>query len=164
MTKSTDIGGGPGVATLDVNNPPELPAAGTVAVAKEHVKNLAGEAKEQAKKVAAQARDQVEVLAERRKQAAAERLGGVAEALRETGRKLEEKDPDAPLGRYADKAAGQMDRFSGYLRTHDLRDLVQDAKELTRRRPGLVLAGTFLAGLVLVRFLKGSAAERAGRS
>jgi hypothetical protein len=166
MAKATGIDVGRGAVALDVSHPPELPAyapEGTVKQAKERMKSLASEVKDRTRKVAEQARGQVQELVEDQKEQAAAGLGSVAEALREAGRKLEEKDPNVPLGRYADRAAGQVDRLSTYLREHDLSDAVHDVKELTRRRPALVLGGSFLAGLMLARFLTGSRSGSAQR-
>jgi hypothetical protein len=174
MAQRTDVGGGLGTATLNPNDPPELPASttgtstpgandqGVAQQAKEQAKNLANEAKDQTMKVAEQARDQVQELVGRQKDEAAERLGSVAQALREAGRKLQEGDQSGDFGRYADRAAEQVERLSGYLRDNDLRGFVRDTESFARRRPEVFLGGAFLAGLTLARFLKSSAPERPG--
>ena len=119
-------------------------------------KDLAATAKSQTKRAAEQARDQVESLVVRQKDGASDRLDGVAAALRHTALTLEEGNLDADLGRYAARAARQVERLSNYLRDTDLRDLARDTAEFARRRPELFLGGTFLAGLMLARFLKSS--------
>ena len=50
--------------------------------------------------------------------------------------------------------------MTGYLRERDLEGLLEDVEQFARRRPEVFLAGTFLAGLLLARFLK-SSGERA---
>lgn len=129
----------------------------------QQVKDLASDAKQQTVKMAGQARDQVQELVERQKDQAAERLGGLAGALREAANKLQEGDQGANFGQYADRAAEQVERLSGYLRDSDLRGFVRDTESFARRRPEVFLGGTLLAGLMLARFLKSSAPERPDR-
>lgn len=127
---------------------------------KEEAKNLASEAKEQTKEVASQARNQVNELVGRQKDQAAERLGGFAGALRDAARRLDEGDDGFGFGRYAGQAAEQVDRFSNYLRQGDLSGFVRDAEGLARRNPDVFLGTTFVAGLLLARFLKASSPRR----
>jgi uncharacterized protein YjbJ (UPF0337 family) len=128
--------------------------------AKEQAKSLAGEAKDQAKEVANQARDHVQSLVGQQKNQAADRLGSLAGALREAGRKLNEGEQAGDFGQYADRAAQQLERVSGYLRDHDLRDFVRDTETFARRRPEVFLGGTLIAGLMLARFLKASSPDQ----
>jgi hypothetical protein len=122
-------------------------------------KDLAITARSQTKRVAEQARDRVQDLVVRQKDEVAGRLDGVAKALHHTALTLE-GNLDADLGRYAARAARQVDRLSNYLRDNDLRELARDTAKFARRRPELFLGGTFLAGLMLARFLKSSGGER----
>jgi len=121
---------------------------------KDQVKSLADQAKEETSKVAGQARGQVEGLVAQQKDRMADQLGHLAGALRDAGSKLDEKD--VGIVRYAGRAADQVERVSGYLREHQLGDVIRDAEAFARRRPEVFLGGTFLAGLVLARFLKAS--------
>lgn len=107
MAKRTmDEGTGLGTATPNLDPTHELPPAGAVqetlgqakdqvknlaSEAREQAKDLAGQAKDQAKEVANQARDHVQTLVGEQKNQAADRLGSLAEALREAGF-------DVPLG------------------------------------------------------------------
>jgi uncharacterized protein YjbJ (UPF0337 family) len=135
--------------------------AGVAQQAKEQAKNLAHDAKEQTKKVADQARDHVQGLVDQQKGQYADRLGSLAGALRETGRKLNEGEQTGDFGRYADRAAEQVERLSNYLRDQDLRSFVRDTETFARRRPDVFLGGTFVAGLLLARFLKASSPNEA---
>jgi hypothetical protein len=130
--------------------------------AKDQAKNLAGEAKEQVKDAANQARDHVQTLVGQQKDQAADRLGSLAEVLREAGRKLNENQQAGDFGQYADRAAQQVERLSGYLRDHELRDFVRDTETFARRRPEVFLGGTLIAGLMLARFLKASSPSQGG--
>lgn len=143
---------------LDPNH--ELPPHQNLAQdAKEQVKSLASDAKEQAKDVANQARDHVQTLVGEQKNQAADRLHSLADALREAGRKLNEGQQAGDFGQYADRAAQQVERLSGYLRDRELRDFVRDTETFARRRPEVFLGGTLIAGLMLARFLKASSPE-----
>lgn len=176
MTKPTDAGVGRGTATLpaqntfggsDLNRPGQQSQGqqdqGTVQQVKDQAKGLASEAKDETVKMAGQARDHVQELVERQKDEAADRLGGLAGALREAAHKLQEGEQGGDFGRYADRAAEQVERFSGYLRDNDLRGFMRDTKTFARRRPDVFLGGTFLAGLMLARFLKSSAPDQPDR-
>ena len=133
---------------------------GVAQQAKDQAKNLAHEAKDQTVKVAEQARDHVQHLVGQQKDQAADRLGSLAGALREAGRKLNEGEQSGDFGRYADRAAEQVDRLSTYLRDNDLRGFVRDTENFARRRPEVFLGGALLAGLALARFLKASSPNR----
>lgn len=147
-------------AGTDVNQQQERGAVGQV---KEQVKgearNLANQAKDQTKQVASQARDQVQQIVTQQKDQVAERLGGLAGVLHDTANRLREDERSGPFGGYADQVATQVDRLSTYLRNNDLRGFVRDTEGFARRRPDLFLGGTFLAGLMLARFLKASSPE-----
>ena len=127
---------------------------------KEEAKNLAQEAKDQTKQLAGQAGDHLNQLVSRQKDQAAERLGGLAGSLRDVAGKLEQDETMGNFGGYAHRAAEQVDRFSNYLRNGDLNGFFRDAETTARRHPDLFLGGTFLAGLVLARFLKASNPRR----
>jgi hypothetical protein len=122
---------------------------------KERAKDFAGQAKEQTRRVAVQTRDQVQGLVTQQKDRVASRLGSLAGTLREAG-------DEAGIGRYAGRAADQVDRLSVYLQDRDLREVVRDAESFARRRPAVFLGGTFLAGLLLARFLKASGGRQDG--
>ncbi len=166
MAKRTDVGGGPGTATPNLDPSHELPAytgtsePGVAQQAKDQAKNLAHEAKDQTVKVAEQARDHVQHVVSQQKDQAADRLGSLAGALREAGRKLNEGEQSGDFGRYADRAAQQVDRLSTYLRDNDMRGFVRDTENFARRRPEVFLGGALLAGLALARFLKASSPNR----
>lgn len=122
----------------------------------DELKDLAHQAKEQTTRAARQAKSQVGQLVMRQKDEAAERLKTLAEALREAGHKLAEREPDG-FGRFADRAAGQVERLSDYVRRRDLETFVRDVEGLARRNPDLFLGGALVAGVLLARFLKASA-------
>ena len=141
-------------------NPSGEPSVGQQA--KEQVRNLAEEAKRETSKAAGQAGDYVSGLVSRQKDQAADHLGGVAGAIRDVGNRLQEQDQAAGVGQYAMRAADQVDRLSHYLRDRDLKTFFRDTETFARRHPDVFLGGTFLAGLLLARFLKSSSDRGVG--
>ena len=134
---------------------------------KDKARNLVDEAKRETANLASQARDQVrnqvQGLVSERKDQMANRLGSLAGVLHDAGRRLDDEDGGG-FGRYAHRAAEQVDRLSTYLRDRDLDGFVHDSATLARRRPELFLGGAFLAGVLLARFLKASSERRRGSS
>ncbi|HEY9420468.1 MAG TPA: hypothetical protein VIW92_03555 [Thermoanaerobaculia bacterium] len=172
LNSGTTLGGtsfnpGTNVGT-DVNRPlmegqglgDQNQQGGMAQQAKDQAKGLANEAKDQVKQVAGQARDHVQELVGQQKDQAANKLGSLAGALREAANKLNEGEQSGDFGRYADQAAQQVDKLSTYLRDNDLRGFVRDTENFARRRPDLFLGTTFLAGLMVARFLKASSTNQ----
>ena len=88
-----------------------------------------------------------------------ERATGVvdvlAHAVRQTTDQLRHDQHDT-IARYVDRAAEQLERFSGTIRNKDIGELVRDAGRFARRQPTIFIGGSFVAGLILARFLKSS--------
>jgi hypothetical protein len=156
---------------------------------REQVEELTEEAREETVRLAADARAQVAAVVRRRQELLADRLGGIAAALREAGRRLL-RETARPAGTFAagvgawpapaapgpaparvdaatrgvceltERAARQVDRASRYVRGSELRDMVRDLEELARRRPAVLVGGSFATGMLLARFFK-SSGERA---
>lgn len=124
---------------------------------------LREQARRQSSLLAARARDRVEGLVSERKDLATQRLDQLAASLRNTASRLQDEQV-APIAQCADYCAGQVDRVSLYLRERDLEGMVEDVEDFARRRPELFLGGTFLAGLLLARFLKSSSERLAEES
>jgi hypothetical protein len=130
----------------DVNSPPAAgqPAAPLI----EQTRQKAGE-------VMDQARQQVQSKLGDQKDRATEGLGQVAQALRQTGQQLRDQQQEG-IGQYAEMAADQVERFSGYLKGQDIHQLVGEVESLARRQPALFVGGAFMVGFFLSRFLKSS--------
>lgn len=116
---------------------------------------LTNQAKSKATETLSDAKRQVATETDARKGEVADRLQGVATALRDTSNKLQEQD-EAVFADYASSAADQVERFSGYLREQSVGDLVNDVQHFARRQPELFLAGALAAGFMLGRFFKSS--------
>jgi len=87
---------------------------------------------------------------------AADGLGSVADALRQSGETLRSKDPQTPLTQYISGAADQVERLSGYLRSNSVNDMVTGLEQFARRQPALFIGTAFMLGLLGARFLKSS--------
>jgi hypothetical protein len=81
-----------------------------------------------------QAKEQATSQLAGQKERAVDGLGVVAQAIRQTGQELRKQDQEA-VGRYADTAAQQVERFTGYLRGRDVPALLRDLEGLARRQP-----------------------------
>jgi hypothetical protein len=125
----------------------------------EQAKQQASQAMDQAQHKAGQLADQAKQQATSQlasqKQRATDSLGGVAQALRQTGQQLRQQD-QGMIARYADQAAGQIERFSGFLRGKDMNQLIDETEQFARREPTLFLGGAFVLGVLGARFLKSS--------
>jgi hypothetical protein len=178
---------------------------------REQVEELREEAREETVRLAADARAQVAAVVRRRQQLLADRLSGIAAALRDAGWRLQREAarPAATLAAAAgagawpvpavtgtagvaggppamppplagpaparvdaatrglceltERAARQVERASRYLRRSELREMVSDLEQLARRRPAILVGGSFATGMLLARFFK-SSGERASWS
>jgi 2-succinyl-5-enolpyruvyl-6-hydroxy-3-cyclohexene-1-carboxylate synthase len=79
----------------------------------------------------------------------------LAHAVRQTTDQLREEHHDT-IARYVDRAADQLERFSGRMRDKNMGELMHDVRDLARRQPTLFIGGSFVAGLLVARFLKSS--------
>jgi hypothetical protein len=122
--------------------------------AKYQAKEVAGQAKEKATATLEEAKQGAESKIEEQKRRAADRLSGVAGALRQTGQELGAQDET--LAQYADSFAEQVDRMSDYLRERDVSALFTDVRQVAQRHPELFVAGALAAGFLIGRFLKSS--------
>lgn len=93
-------------------------------------------------------------LFNRNREKVAEAVGGVAEALRETGRRLEGDERSRGAGPYAERAASYAERAADYLRRHDLQSVLQEGEQMALRHPAAFLGGCFAAGLLVGRLLR----------
>lgn len=110
---------------------------------------------EQVKKTADQAQHAAKSALEGQKGRAAQGLGSVASAIRQTGEQMRDQDQET-AAHYLEKMAGQVERFSHDLRDQNMDQIIKNAENFARRRPELVIGGAVALGFVLARFLKSS--------
>jgi len=105
---------------------------------------------------ASQAGDKVASTIDSQKNRAADGLGSFAQALRQTGDQMRGQTQGAPVDQYVASAASQIERFSGYLRSTNTKEIVRNVEDFARQQPALFIGGAFMLGLLGARFLKSS--------
>jgi hypothetical protein len=91
---------------------------------------------------------------ENRKRVAADQIDDLAHALGRAGEQLDQSQPT--LASYANQIASGVSNLATRLRDGSIEELLDDARGVARRNPGLFLLGGFALGVVLARFLKAS--------
>lgn len=122
-------------------------------------RDTAAKVKSATSDTAARARDQAEQIATEKKDAAASRIGEYGEAIHESARSLEEKDPN--IAWFTHRAADKLQHVAEYMRNSDWACLRGDCEGIARRHPAAFFGGMFLAGLVIGNVIKAS--QRRGR-
>ncbi|MDB5594643.1 MAG: Late embryosis abundant protein [Hyphomicrobiales bacterium] len=105
--------------------------------------------------------------AEAQKSAGAEKVMGVARAIRSVAGDLEDDSPQ--VARYVRSAASSLEGLTRDINDRSVDDLTQAVVDMARRSPGLFFAGSVLAGFALFRFLNSgqngsSSSNRSNRS
>jgi hypothetical protein len=129
---------------------------------KAQAQQAAGQLKEKAGEVAQQARDRGMTFLDDQKRRIVSELGSCSNAVRRAAERFEEES-EMPIARYVTAAANQLDNVREHLKVSSLGELVDDAEDLARQRPELVLGGLFIAGFAVGRFLKASNPRRRSR-
>lgn len=111
------------------------------------------QAKDLAGNVGHRVADTVEDRLSDQKLRAADSLGQVAHSLRSAGQQM---PSDNGWGRYVSQAADRVDDLAGFIKEHEISELVDNFEDLARRQPAAFLGGAFALGLVGARFLKSS--------
>ncbi len=126
--------------------------------AKQQTQQAAHQARQKAGELANQGGEQIKSQLANQKHQAAQRMMPVQTALRETAQQLRKQDQNS-FGQYADNAANQVERFSGYLRETDVDQMLAEARSFAQRKPALFLSGATVLGFLGARFLKSSAQD-----
>ena len=142
-------------------------AGGEVATtAKEKARDVAGEAGHQAREVASEAGQRARELVDQarsqvRSQANTQR-DRVTSSLRSLSDELEamatKGDQSGPATELAREASDRTRAVAMYLERHEPGELVEEVRDLARRRPGLFLFGAAVAGVVVGRLTRAIAA------
>lgn len=131
-------------------------AAGTTTIGTEDASSEKfARVKTEASKLRDQATDRARSAAVTGKQRASETIDGLAQTVHETAAKLEQQT-SPQVARYAHQAADALDSLSATLRTKDVDELVDDARQLIRRSPAIAIGAAAAIGFALSRFLKAS--------
>ena len=103
-----------------------------------------------------QFRQQAMTQVHTQKDMAANSLHDIAAAVHQTGQNLRQQGQTS-VAEYADRGAEQIDHLSGYLRQHNVDDLVGEVERFARRQPIAFLGMSFGLGFLASRFFKSSA-------
>jgi ElaB/YqjD/DUF883 family membrane-anchored ribosome-binding protein len=128
---------------------------GGTSSAKEQVREMKDQVVDQAKTSFRQARDSATSSLRDSRQQAADRIGGIANAVRSTGDHLRSEN-QAGVANLTDSLADQVERLSGYLRDRDLRAFREDVETFARRQPAVAVGVALALGMLGARFLKSS--------
>lgn len=108
-------------------------------------------ASEAADTIKSRARD----VAEQQKEAGAQQIGAIADAMKAAADNLEGKVPRA--AEYIDEVAGQLGSVASALRQRSIDDVVGNVADFARKQPAAFFIGAVAAGFALSRFAKSSA-------
>ncbi|WP_342447346.1 hypothetical protein [Methylobacterium platani] len=118
------------------------------------VRQLGDVAMERGFSLVESAREQVHGYVDRRKGDAAQSVSDLAQALRESGGKL---DQQPNVKAFFDSAAEGLEQLSGSIRERSFEDFYGEIESVARRRPAAVAVATFLTGFLAARFIRASA-------
>jgi hypothetical protein len=126
-----------------------------VAEAKVAAAGVASEAKDAGRQMAGDARRAAEEQIDQRSTMAGERVGIAAEDARDIAEHLRGRGREAPA-KLADQAADRMERFARYLQDADADRIMSDVRRVGRERPGALVAGAAVVGVLIGRVVKAS--------
>jgi hypothetical protein len=155
----------PGKGTEPGGTPAEegtTPSQGIGEQAAQAARDLKDKASQTAKELVSQAGARLRTSAEDQKAAGADRVSGIADAIRRTADGLEGELPQA--AQYVRRAATELQNVSDAVRRRDVTEVVRGVQDFARRQPTAFLGAAVLAGFVAVRFLKTSSQHSADSS
>ena len=138
--------------------------------AKENTEQLKERVKDRAADLKRKAEDTIQDMgargrsaADEQKNVAAERVGGVAHALRVASDEL--RDQGQPMvAEYSRHVAEGLESMAQSLSRRSVDDLVGGIEDFARQRPVAFIGGAMVAGFALARFMKSSAGRRSERT
>jgi ElaB/YqjD/DUF883 family membrane-anchored ribosome-binding protein len=143
---SASPGDSPG-AELDTE-----PSSGS---ARAQIREVKDQVVDQAKTSYRQARDSAASSLNDSRHQAADRIGGIAGAFRNTSEHLRSEN-QAGVANLTDSLAEQVERLSSYLRDRDLRAFRDDVENFARRQPAVAVGVALGLGMLGARFFKSS--------
>lgn len=108
-----------------------------------------------AQQTVAQATDTAKQQANRQLDKVSDGLEQVAQTLYQAGESLRENN-QATVGSYVDKAAGQVERASTYVRVRSVEEIIEDVQAYARREPVVTIGVALGIGFIGARLLKAS--------
>ena len=114
----------------------------------------ADEMKSSAREAAGQVVDETRAFAEEQKQAGADNMARLGQAVHGAADQLGREMPQA--AGFIHSAADTLQGAASSLRERSIEDLFEGFRDFARRQPAAAFAGSVLAGFALARFLKSS--------
>jgi ElaB/YqjD/DUF883 family membrane-anchored ribosome-binding protein len=128
--------------------------------ARNQLRQVKNQVVDQAKTSFRQARDSATSSLNDSRSQAADRIGGIASAVRSTSRQLR-ADNQPGVADLTESLADQVERLGSYLRDRDMGAVREDLEQFARRQPAVAVGVALAIGLLGARFIKSS--RRAGR-
>lgn len=122
---------------------------------REQIRQVKDQVVDQTKTSLRQARESATSSLNDSRSQAADRIGGIADAVRSTSRQLREGHQES-VANLTDSLADQVDRLSAYLRDRDLTDVREDLEQFARRQPAVAVGVALALGMLGARFIKSS--------
>ena len=117
------------------------------------------QAQEKAQEAKARASDQARTQIDQRSTDLGDRVQSTAGDIRTVSQQLRDQGKDQPA-RFADQAAGHVERVGSWLRDSDSTKLLSDVEDFGRRQPWAFAVGGLVLGIAAARFLKASSTQR----
>lgn len=134
----------------------------TAETARVEAERLKQQARGVVNETAMQAKSSAQRLLDTKKQRVTGELAAVEQAIDRTRQRLQQDNHDS-LAQYADIAAEKVQRLRSQIENKNIDEIIDDVQSFARRQPALVFGGLFVAGLVAMRFMKASSADRTER-
>jgi hypothetical protein len=160
MTMPNDRNAGSPTGTVGTEAGDELSGGGGGG-ARAQIREVKDQVVDQAKNSFRQAKDSAGTSLNQSRSQAADKISGIAEAVRGTSERLR-SDNQAGVANLTDSLADQVERLSSYLRDRDLTDFRRDLEGFARRQPAVAVGVALALGMLGARFIKSS--QRQGGS
>jgi len=151
---ASDVASGAKERASDVASTATEHAAAVAGTAQEKGKEVLGEAKTQAQSLLGQVREQLSQQTQQGHQSAHQGLSSIADELSAMidGRGAQ----GGPASQLAEQARDRVNEIARWLEQRQPGDLVEEARNFARRRPGTFLVGALLAGVAVGRLTRGA--------
>ena len=105
--------------------------------------------------IAGDAKEKMQSVMNEQKDAGADYLGTIADAVHRAASELNDDVPQA--ARYVHQAANRLQSVAETVRNRNVGDLVGEVQQFAKQQPALFFGGTLLLGFAAIRLLKSSA-------
>jgi ElaB/YqjD/DUF883 family membrane-anchored ribosome-binding protein len=160
MTMPNDRNAGSPTGTVGTEAGDE-PKRGGTGRARAQIREVKDQVVDQAKSSFRQARDSAGTSLNQSRSQAADKITGIAQAVRGTSERLR-SDNQPGVANLTDSLADQVERLSSYLRDRDFGEVRRDLEQFARRQPAVAVGVALALGMLGARFIKSSQRKPAG--